>query len=220
MEKIIKITREKSQFYLFWLSSGEKLRVSEDTLVRYRLLKDQEISPEQIEEIKNAYGKIDNYLDISIENEIEKLYIKTKEQIETYKPVLKGKLFASGYMTLDPFIHSAFLSSLGMKPVYIEADYFFDKNKLWSDKILSLDCNPYVGHTFNFSTINRALSSFPIDYFFGYTPIEKNGTSSMQCIRYKSGDFELGFEQSLSLLKNICSVDKSYKYETNREVNE
>ncbi|WP_454055170.1 nitrogenase component 1 [Clostridium sp. Marseille-Q7071] len=173
-----------------------------------------------IDEIKNAYEQIASYLDISIESEIEELYIKAKEQIETYKPVLKGKIFASGYMTLDPFIHSAFLSSLGMKPVYIEADYFFDKNKLWSNKILSLDYNPYVGHTFNFSTINRALSSFPIDYFFGYTPIEKNETLSMQCIRYKAGDFELGFEQPLSILKNICSVDKSYNHKTNKEVNE
>ncbi len=42
----------------------------------------------------------------------------------------------------------------------------------------------------------------------------------MQCIRYKTGDFELGFEQPLSLLKNICSVDKSYNHETNKEVNE
>ncbi|WP_032122690.1 nitrogenase component 1 [Clostridium amazonitimonense] len=173
-----------------------------------------------IDEIKTAYKEIASYLDISIEKEIDELYINAKEGIESYKSILKGKTFASGYMLLDPFIHSAFLSSLGMKPVYIEAEYFFDKNKLWSDKILSLDCNPYVGHTFNFSTINNALKAFPVDYFFGYTPIEKSETSAMKCIKYKNYDSELGFEQPLGVLKNICSIDKSCNHEINGEVNE
>ncbi|MGC6769165.1 recombination regulator RecX [Enterococcus sp. LJL51] len=81
MEKIIKITREKSQFYLVWLSSGEKLRVSEDTLVRYRLLKDQEISPEQIEEIKNA-GSYDVGLQLSLH--YLSYQLRTKKEIRDY----------------------------------------------------------------------------------------------------------------------------------------
>lgn len=52
METITKITKDKGQFYLIWLTSGEKLRVSEDTLVRQRLLKGQELSEEMVEKIK------------------------------------------------------------------------------------------------------------------------------------------------------------------------
>ena len=39
MTTITRISKDKGEFYLLWLSSGEKLRVSEDILVRQRLLK-------------------------------------------------------------------------------------------------------------------------------------------------------------------------------------
>lgn len=86
METITKITKDKGQFYLIWLSSGEKLRVSEDTLVRQRLLKDQELTEEMIEKIKKA-GSYDvglqlslNYLSYQLRSKKEILdYLKEKE---------------------------------------------------------------------------------------------------------------------------------------------
>ena len=39
MTTITQSSKDKGEFYLLWLSSGEKLRVSEDILVRRRLLK-------------------------------------------------------------------------------------------------------------------------------------------------------------------------------------
>lgn len=86
METIIKITKEKGQFYLIWLSSGEKLRVSEDTLVRQRLLKGQELTQMSIEEIKKA-GSYDvglqlalNYLSYQLRSKKEIYdYLKEKE---------------------------------------------------------------------------------------------------------------------------------------------
>ena len=86
METIIKITKEKGQFYLIWLSSGEKLRVSEDTLVRQRLLKGQELTQTSIEEIKKA-GSYDvglqlalNYLSYQLRSKKEIYdYLKEKE---------------------------------------------------------------------------------------------------------------------------------------------
>lgn len=86
METITKITKDKGQFYLIWLSSGEKLRVSEDTLVRQRLLKGQELSDEVVEKIKKA-GSYDvglqmslNYLSYQLRSKKEILdYLKEKE---------------------------------------------------------------------------------------------------------------------------------------------
>ncbi|MFD2308579.1 recombination regulator RecX [Enterococcus termitis] len=86
METITKITKDKGQFYLIWLSSGEKLRVSEDTLVRQRLLKGQEVTEAMIEQIKKA-GSYDvglqmslNYLSYQLRSTKEILdYLKEKE---------------------------------------------------------------------------------------------------------------------------------------------
>ncbi|MCB5952284.1 recombination regulator RecX [Enterococcus sp. BWT-B8] len=81
MEKIVKITKEKSQFYLVWLTSGEHLRVSEDILVRYRLLKDQEISDSIIAEIKKA-GSYDVGLQLAL-NYLS-YQMRTKKEIRDY----------------------------------------------------------------------------------------------------------------------------------------
>ena len=86
METIMKITKEKGQFYLIWLSSGEKLRVSEDTLVRQRLLKGQELTQSTIEQIKKT-GAYDvglqlalNYLSYQLRSRKEIIdYLKDKE---------------------------------------------------------------------------------------------------------------------------------------------
>lgn len=86
MQTIVKITKEKNQFYAVWLSSGEKLRVSEDTLVRQRLLKGQELSEDMIEQVKQA-GAYDvglqlalNYLSYQLRSKKEILvYLKEKE---------------------------------------------------------------------------------------------------------------------------------------------
>ncbi|MBP2098541.1 recombination regulator RecX [Enterococcus rivorum] len=86
METIVKITKDKGQFYLIWLSSGDKLRVSEDILVKHRLLKGQELAESTIEAIKKA-GSYDvglqmslNYLSYQLRSEKEILdYLREKE---------------------------------------------------------------------------------------------------------------------------------------------
>lgn len=86
METVVKITKDKGQFYLIWLSSGDKLRVSEDILVRHRLLKGQELTEATIAEIKKS-GSYDvglqmslNYLSYQLRSEKEIFdYLKEKE---------------------------------------------------------------------------------------------------------------------------------------------
>lgn len=158
-------------------------------------------------EIRQAYKEIANHLNISIEEEIESLYEKTQEQVERYAIKVKGKSFVSGYLPLDPFAFSAFLSSLEMKPAYIEVEYYFDEAKLWSNKILASGYNPYVGRTFNLNTMSEVLRSTSTDYFFGYSIAEQSEDNTMQSIKYETATSELGFEQPLSLLENLLFRD-------------
>ncbi|MGX6962318.1 recombination regulator RecX [Vagococcus xieshaowenii] len=80
------VLKEKGPGYTISLSTGESLLVSEDILVRYRLLKNQEISPELVEEIKQAgqqdlgYQMSLNYLSYQLRTEKEvRDYLKEKE---------------------------------------------------------------------------------------------------------------------------------------------
>ncbi|MEY8446027.1 recombination regulator RecX [Enterococcus ratti] len=86
MVTVTRISKDKGTFYKVDLSEGTSLKVSEDILVRYRLLKDQELTNETIEEIKRNSGfdfgfqQALNYLSYQLRSEKEiRTYLKEKE---------------------------------------------------------------------------------------------------------------------------------------------
>ncbi|MGM0215651.1 recombination regulator RecX [Enterococcus sp. AZ109] len=86
MITISKVNKGRNAFYNVELSNGEVLRVSEDTLISYRLLKDREITEKEIDEIKNASNEdmgfqlALNYLNYQLRTEKEiHSYLKEKE---------------------------------------------------------------------------------------------------------------------------------------------
>lgn len=88
IEKIVSISREKNA-YKINLSSGESFRVSEDVLVRYRLLKEMEVDQKLIQEAveesqyDQGYQMALNYLSYQL---------RSQKEIEDY---LRGKEIAS-----------------------------------------------------------------------------------------------------------------------------
>ena len=56
MIRITKIVKEKGNFYQVNFDNQEKIRVSEDLLVHFRLLKDSEVNEETLKEIKRSAG--------------------------------------------------------------------------------------------------------------------------------------------------------------------
>lgn len=86
MITVVRIAKGKGPFYNIQLSEGEDLRVSEDILVRYRLLKGQEISEQTLDEIRKSGGydyglqMAMNYLSYQLRTEKEvRTYLKEKE---------------------------------------------------------------------------------------------------------------------------------------------
>lgn len=86
MITVARIVQKKGNFYQVELSNGESIRLSEDLLVRYRLLKGQEFSEEDLQEIRKKIGYdlglqiAMNYLSYQIRSEKEVFtYLKEKE---------------------------------------------------------------------------------------------------------------------------------------------
>lgn len=99
MEKIISVTKNKSAGYLIQLASGESVEVSEDILVRHRLLKGQEVSSEFLRQIKKesqqdlGYQLSLNYLSYQLRTEKEvKDYLVSKNIDSEDIPVIIQKL--------------------------------------------------------------------------------------------------------------------------------
>ncbi len=86
MITVTRISKGKGPFYQVDLSEGDALRVSEDILVRYRLLKGQELTDETLQEIRKSSGfdfgfqQALNYLSYQLRSEKEiRTYLKDKE---------------------------------------------------------------------------------------------------------------------------------------------
>lgn len=86
MLTVVKISQGRGPFYKVEFSNGETLRLSEDTVVRHRLLKGQELDEKLLAEIKQE-GKEDmgyqmalNYLSYQLRTEKEiRTYLKDNE---------------------------------------------------------------------------------------------------------------------------------------------
>lgn len=86
MITVLKVNKAKGDFYDISFSNGETLKFSEDLLVRYRLLKGQEISEADFAEIQKKVGfdvglqMVMKYLSYQIHTEKEvRTYLKDKE---------------------------------------------------------------------------------------------------------------------------------------------
>ncbi|OTO20137.1 hypothetical protein A5875_001486 [Enterococcus sp. 3H8_DIV0648] len=86
MLTVVKVSQGRGPFYKVEFSNGEKLRLSEDTVVRHRLLKGQELDEKTLDEIKQE-SKEDmgfqlalNYLSYQLRTEKEiRTYLKDNE---------------------------------------------------------------------------------------------------------------------------------------------
>ncbi|MDR0922035.1 MAG: recombination regulator RecX [Lactobacillales bacterium] len=115
MANITKLSKDKGEFYQVYLDDGQKLRVSEDVLVKYRLLKGKELDETTINKVKKdgvyavglqlAY----NYLGYQLRSEWElRKFLKEKEifgtdtdriveQLKQLK-LLDDKIYAESYV--------------------------------------------------------------------------------------------------------------------------
>lgn len=79
--KIQNVTKEKNDLYTIYLTDGQQFQVSEDILVRYRLLKDTELTPEKIREMKQAAS-----LDVGFQQAVTYIsyQLRTEKEVRQY----------------------------------------------------------------------------------------------------------------------------------------
>ena len=89
MLKVTKVYQEKDAFYQVSFDNGQQLRVSEDLLVRFRLLKGMEVDEQTLAEIKQSAG-----YDVGLQLAMRYIsyQLRTEQEVRKY---LKEKMIAS-----------------------------------------------------------------------------------------------------------------------------
>ncbi|WP_414151671.1 nitrogenase component 1 [Acetobacterium carbinolicum] len=112
----------------------------------------------ELDKIRSGYQQLAGHLGISIQKIIEKAHQTTVLQLQEARQVLAGKSFVNGGRPPDAFEAAAFLTSLGMVPLLINAYRLTDNSQEQIDRILNQGWDPYVNYVAN---PNAAVSLMP-----------------------------------------------------------
>ena len=87
----------KNNFYTVTFETGEKMKVSEDLLVRYRLLKGTEITPEVFEELKSSAG-----FDMGLQMAYNYIsyQLRSEKEMDQYLKIVSIKKILHQYMSM------------------------------------------------------------------------------------------------------------------------
>lgn len=113
MPKVINVRKGKRIYYQVAFDNGEKIRLSEDLLVRFRLLKGTELSTERLQELKEEasfdYGLQEalNYISYQLRSEKEvRTYLKDKEIPLADRHKIVGRLKELGVLDDEVYAES------------------------------------------------------------------------------------------------------------------
>uniref|UniRef100_UPI0022E8B7FA RecX family transcriptional regulator n=1 Tax=Enterococcus lactis TaxID=357441 RepID=UPI0022E8B7FA len=124
MLTVTRISKGKGPFYRVDLSEGEALQVSEDVLVRYRLLKGRELDEETIQEIKKSEKEIRTYLKEKeiLQEDRNKIVARLKE-LDLVDDLVYGESYVRTNIRLSdkgPKKLAQQMQQKGLKPEIIE----------------------------------------------------------------------------------------------------
>ena len=123
------------------------------------------------DKIFDGYSCLCKYLEISVPEELLEKRRHLEERIASSREILEGGSFIYGAAGVEPFVLSAFLCSLGVKPVMIQTKEIADEDAENIRNILSV-CDPYVTRSANLASLRHIYGLLGPDLYLG--PAERD----------------------------------------------
>ncbi len=151
---------------------------------------------QSFEKIKSMYS-ID-LLDHLREQREEALYLEEK-----IKKLVKGLTFVLALRIDLPLQLTSYFIQLGMKPLLIHIEEFYNSDKIFIKDIKETGHNPYVCKIGNEDSDLELIKELKPDLYFGYLP---NDTKGLRCVK-DMFDFYgyVAYERTIKLLKRILN---------------
>ncbi|WDV44934.1 nitrogenase component 1 [Clostridiaceae bacterium M8S5] len=164
-----------------------------------------------IDDIDEAYNKLQELLQINLTKKLEILREKALEKVQKSKAKLSGKTFIYGNTPFDCMKLSLFLIKLGMKPILIQMREYLKKDEINIKRILDTGNNPYVSRIANIAPLRTVYDEYKPSYYLGHeNPMELISRGITQIILDPVSK-KLGYEvidETLEILTN----DKSFNF--------
>ena len=119
------------------------------------------------EQIEEAYEGLEKALGITIETGRPNRKASVLELEQKARAVLKGKSFLSGPMDRDPVPLADYLADLGMEPLLLHLEDFFEEDRKWAKALVQKGFNPWASHLVNMKEDLAVLKGLSPDLFLG-----------------------------------------------------
>lgn len=164
-----------------------------------------------IEEIDEAYKQISEYIGVEWKDnfsEERNVLIRLEDEI---REKIKGIKYVTTDSNIDPIPMSIYVSKIGMEPLLLHIEEFYEEDKKLAKKLLELGHNPFVCHIVSNLAGELIIDSLQPEISFGtiYNKENKN-IPSISNLHRINGTF--GYERTINLLRSIITelekVDK------------
>lgn len=119
------------------------------------------------EQIEEAYTGLEKALGIAVECGRPSRKALVLELEQRARTVLKGKSFLSGPMDRDPVPLAAYLADLGMEPLLLHLEDFFEEDRKWAKALVQKGFNPWACHLVNMKEDREVLKGLSPDLYLG-----------------------------------------------------
>ncbi len=157
-------------------------------------------SPEEIEE---GYRLLYTTLGLEIPEAIAEKKKLLEKKIASGQPFISGGSFIYGNAGVEPFVLSAFMSSMGMRPVLIQAKEFGEAELPYKAQILECGYDPYVSQSANLVSMQQIYGILKPDLYLG--PAERDILLRHEIVGIgipKAGEY-LGFELAMHMVDSF-----------------
>lgn len=156
-----------------------------------------------IDRIRKGYEEIGGNLKLDLVGKLSEKEEILKNKIEEAKEKLCGKTFIYGNAPLNAFEVSSFFSSLGIRPLMIQARDLYENDHIYIEEIKGYDFNPYVTKIANIAPLRKMYDEFKPDIYIGHeNPMElmKRNITQVTLDDVTKG---LGYEISIKSIDKI-----------------
>ena len=165
-----------------------------------------------MDRIKTGYEEMEKILGINIVDKLKDKEEDLLNKIKQAKEKLTGKTFIYGNTPLNAFEVSSFLSSLGMKPLMVQARDLYENDHIYIEEMLGFDHDPYVTKIANIAPLRKIYDDLKPDFYIGHeNPMElmKRGITQ---VTLDDATKDLGYQVSIKALEKILlSLDQTSK---------
>ncbi|MDS0527402.1 nitrogenase component 1 [Clostridium sp. SHJSY1] len=161
-----------------------------------------------IEEVDEAYKEISECIGVELKgifNEERNELIKLEEEI---REKVKGIKYVTTDSNLDPIPMSIYLAKMGMEPLLLHIEEFYEEDKKLAKKLVDLGHNPFVCHIVSNLAGEFILENLQPEFSFGAIHTKENkNIPSLSNLHRINGSF--GYECTINLLRSIITeLDK------------